>query len=60
MYSSYDYTPQEDFAEVLLRTGKLAETNSEGQNLFPATEGSAPYTVYIQTFTPKINSHHGD
>lgn len=47
MYSSYDYTPQEDFAEVLLRTGKLAETNSEGQNLFPATEGSAPYTVYI-------------
>uniref|UniRef100_A0A8C2EEM5 NBAS subunit of NRZ tethering complex n=1 Tax=Cyprinus carpio TaxID=7962 RepID=A0A8C2EEM5_CYPCA len=38
VYSSYDYTPQEDFAEVLLRTGKLAKTNSEGQNLFPATE----------------------
>uniref|UniRef100_A0A673JN30 Neuroblastoma-amplified sequence N-terminal domain-containing protein n=1 Tax=Sinocyclocheilus rhinocerous TaxID=307959 RepID=A0A673JN30_9TELE len=38
VYSSYNYTPQEDFAEVLLRTGKLAETNSEGQNLFPATE----------------------
>ncbi|XP_056125295.1 NBAS subunit of NRZ tethering complex isoform X1 [Rhinichthys klamathensis goyatoka] len=38
VYSSYVYTPQEDFAEVLLRTGKLAETNSEGQNLFPATE----------------------
>ncbi|RXN16918.1 neuroblastoma-amplified sequence [Labeo rohita] len=38
VYSSYAYTPQEDFAEVLLRTGKLAETNSEGQNLFPATE----------------------
>ncbi|KAI7799761.1 putative neuroblastoma-amplified sequence [Triplophysa rosa] len=38
VYSSYNYTPHEDFAEVLLRTGKLAETNSEGQNLFPATE----------------------
>ncbi|KAG5277190.1 hypothetical protein AALO_G00114610 [Alosa alosa] len=38
VYSSYDYTPCEDFAEVLLRTGKLAETRSEGQNLFPATE----------------------
>ncbi|XP_030627151.1 NBAS subunit of NRZ tethering complex [Chanos chanos] len=38
VYSSYNYTPQENFAEVLLRTGKLAETKSEGQNLFPATE----------------------
>ncbi|KAA0708511.1 Neuroblastoma-amplified sequence [Triplophysa tibetana] len=38
LYSSYNYTPHEEFAEVLLRTGKLAETNSEGQNLFPATE----------------------
>ncbi|XP_051501521.1 NBAS subunit of NRZ tethering complex-like isoform X3 [Myxocyprinus asiaticus] len=38
VYSSYDYAPHEDFAEVLLRTGKLAETKSEGQNLFPATE----------------------
>nr|XP_055042803.1 NBAS subunit of NRZ tethering complex [Misgurnus anguillicaudatus] len=38
VYLSYKYTPHEDFAEVLLRTGKLAETNSEGQNLFPATE----------------------
>lgn len=39
VYTSYDYIPQEDFAEVLLRTGKLAETRSEGQQLFPATEG---------------------
>ncbi|XP_063079339.1 NBAS subunit of NRZ tethering complex [Engraulis encrasicolus] len=38
VYGSYDYSPCEDFAEVLLRTGKLAETSSEGQNLFPATE----------------------
>ncbi|KAM9497126.1 NBAS subunit of NRZ tethering complex isoform 1-T1 [Clarias gariepinus] len=38
VYLSYDYVPQEDFAEVLLRTGKLAETKSEGQQLFPATE----------------------
>ncbi|KAK3506670.1 hypothetical protein QTP70_013761 [Hemibagrus guttatus] len=32
------YVNPEDFAEVLLRTGKLAETRSEGQQLFPATE----------------------
>lgn len=38
VYTSYNYVPQEDFAEVLLRTGKLAETRSEGQQLFPATE----------------------
>lgn len=38
LYSTYDYVPQEGFAEVLLRTGKLAETKSEGQHLFPATE----------------------
>ncbi|XP_060740193.1 NBAS subunit of NRZ tethering complex isoform X1 [Tachysurus vachellii] len=38
VYSSYDYVPQEDFAEVLLRTGKLAETRSEGHQHFPATE----------------------
>ncbi len=47
----YDYTPQEDFAEVLLRTGKLAETNSEGQNLFPATEGSVLYMQYTNICT---------
>lgn len=39
MYSSYrDVTP-ESFAEVLLRTGKLAEAKTEGQTPFPATEG---------------------
>ncbi|XP_066532404.1 NBAS subunit of NRZ tethering complex [Hoplias malabaricus] len=38
MYSSYEYIPQESLAEVLLRTGKLAETRSEGQQHFPATE----------------------
>ncbi|XP_036438220.1 neuroblastoma-amplified sequence isoform X2 [Colossoma macropomum] len=38
VYSLYDYIPQEGFAEVLLRTGKLAETKSEGQQVFPATE----------------------
>uniref|UniRef100_A0A8K9WWQ7 NBAS subunit of NRZ tethering complex n=1 Tax=Oncorhynchus mykiss TaxID=8022 RepID=A0A8K9WWQ7_ONCMY len=38
MYGSYDAVPQEQFAEVLLRTGKLAETKTEGQTLFPATE----------------------
>lgn len=31
--------PQENFAEVLLRTGKLAEAKTEGKTLFPATEG---------------------
>ncbi|XP_046872419.1 neuroblastoma-amplified sequence isoform X2 [Hypomesus transpacificus] len=38
VYSSYHAVTQEDFAEVLLRTGKLAETKTEGQTLFPATE----------------------
>ncbi|CAG09076.1 unnamed protein product, partial [Tetraodon nigroviridis] len=38
VYSSYrDVTP-ESFAEVLLRTGKLAEAKTEGQMPFPATE----------------------
>ena len=39
MYSSYKDMPQENFAEVLLRTGKLAEAKTEGETLFPATEG---------------------
>ncbi|XP_031726223.1 NBAS subunit of NRZ tethering complex isoform X2 [Anarrhichthys ocellatus] len=38
VYSSYKDVPQENFAEVLLRTGKLAEANTEGKTLFPATE----------------------
>uniref|UniRef100_A0A8C6NXV8 NBAS subunit of NRZ tethering complex n=1 Tax=Nothobranchius furzeri TaxID=105023 RepID=A0A8C6NXV8_NOTFU len=38
VYSSYNEMPQENFAEVLLRTGKLAEAKSEGKTLFPATE----------------------
>ncbi|TRZ02417.1 hypothetical protein DNTS_034472, partial [Danionella cerebrum] len=38
VYSSYNYAPQEGIAEVLLRTGKLAETHCEGENLYPATE----------------------
>lgn len=39
VYSSYKDVPQENFAEVLLRTGKLAEAKTEGETLFPATEG---------------------
>lgn len=38
IYSSCKDVPQENFAEVLLRTGKLAEAKTEGQTLFPATE----------------------
>ncbi|XP_033846650.1 NBAS subunit of NRZ tethering complex [Periophthalmus magnuspinnatus] len=38
VYSSYEDVLQEDFAEVLLRTGKLAEAKTEGQTQFPATE----------------------
>ncbi|XP_072297684.1 NBAS subunit of NRZ tethering complex [Eucyclogobius newberryi] len=38
VYSSYQDVMQEDFAEVLFRTGKLAEAKTEGQTLFPATE----------------------
>ncbi|XP_053317315.1 NBAS subunit of NRZ tethering complex [Spea bombifrons] len=37
-YSKYQHSSPESFAEVLLRTGKLAETKSEGESLFPATE----------------------
>ncbi|XP_041043793.1 neuroblastoma-amplified sequence isoform X1 [Carcharodon carcharias] len=37
-YASYQYNALENFAEVLLRAGKLSETKSEGENLFPATE----------------------
>ncbi|KAM9703151.1 NBAS subunit of NRZ tethering complex [Menidia menidia] len=36
--SFYEEMPQENFAEVLLRTGKLAEAKTEGKTLFPATE----------------------
>nr|XP_033504549.1 neuroblastoma-amplified sequence [Epinephelus lanceolatus] len=38
VYSSYKDVPQENFAEVLLRTGKLAEAKTEGKTLSPATE----------------------
>uniref|UniRef100_A0A1A7XPK9 Neuroblastoma amplified sequence n=1 Tax=Iconisemion striatum TaxID=60296 RepID=A0A1A7XPK9_9TELE len=38
VYSSYKEMPPENFAEVLLRTGKLAEAKTEGKTLFPATE----------------------
>lgn len=56
VYYSYDYVPQEDFAEVLLRTGKLAETKTEGQQLFPATEGNPrPCCVFIALITIHIN-----
>ncbi|XP_068198865.1 NBAS subunit of NRZ tethering complex [Antennarius striatus] len=38
VYSSYKDVPKETFAEVLLRTGKLAEARAEGRTPFPATE----------------------
>uniref|UniRef100_A0A8C5FM34 NBAS subunit of NRZ tethering complex n=1 Tax=Gadus morhua TaxID=8049 RepID=A0A8C5FM34_GADMO len=38
VYAGCSGVPQENFAEVLLRTGKLAETKTEGGTLFPATE----------------------
>ncbi|XP_013918331.1 PREDICTED: neuroblastoma-amplified sequence [Thamnophis sirtalis] len=41
-YTMYEHAPLESFAEVLLRTGKLAETKSEGHDLFPATEANFP------------------
>uniref|UniRef100_A0A8C6TYY8 NBAS subunit of NRZ tethering complex n=1 Tax=Neogobius melanostomus TaxID=47308 RepID=A0A8C6TYY8_9GOBI len=37
-WSNPSQVPRETFAEVLLRTGKLAEAKTEGQTLFPATE----------------------
>uniref|UniRef100_A0A8B9GME1 NBAS subunit of NRZ tethering complex n=1 Tax=Astyanax mexicanus TaxID=7994 RepID=A0A8B9GME1_ASTMX len=54
VYSTYDYVPQEGFAEVLLRTGKLAETKSEGQHLFPATEGNTCSHARDLLFYPVI------
>ncbi|XP_073905302.1 NBAS subunit of NRZ tethering complex isoform X2 [Castor canadensis] len=36
-YDTYHHIPQESFAEVLLRTGKLAEAKTEG-GVFPTTE----------------------
>uniref|UniRef100_A0AAY5KHE6 Neuroblastoma-amplified sequence N-terminal domain-containing protein n=1 Tax=Esox lucius TaxID=8010 RepID=A0AAY5KHE6_ESOLU len=42
VYGSYDNVPRERFAEVLIQTGKLAETQSEGKTIFPATEGKSP------------------
>ncbi|KAM8832299.1 NBAS subunit of NRZ tethering complex isoform 1-T1 [Spinachia spinachia] len=38
VYSTFSDVPQENFAEVLLRTGKLAEAKTEGKTPFPATE----------------------
>uniref|UniRef100_A0A672GZU3 Neuroblastoma-amplified sequence N-terminal domain-containing protein n=1 Tax=Salarias fasciatus TaxID=181472 RepID=A0A672GZU3_SALFA len=38
VYSSHKDVAQENFAEVLLRTGKLAEATTEGKTPFPATE----------------------
>uniref|UniRef100_A0A3Q1NAM6 NBAS subunit of NRZ tethering complex n=1 Tax=Bos taurus TaxID=9913 RepID=A0A3Q1NAM6_BOVIN len=44
-----EHIPVESFAEVLLRTGKLAETKTEGEEVFPTTEGmkgSSSPTMY--------------
>ncbi|XP_006880730.1 PREDICTED: neuroblastoma-amplified sequence-like [Elephantulus edwardii] len=37
-YNTYQHIPMESFAEVLLRTGKLTETKTEGEEVFPTTE----------------------
>ncbi|KAG8524784.1 Neuroblastoma-amplified sequence [Galemys pyrenaicus] len=37
-YDPSEHVPLESFAEVLLRTGKLAETKTEGEEVFPTTE----------------------
>ncbi|XP_045405017.1 neuroblastoma-amplified sequence [Lemur catta] len=37
-YDTYQHVPVESFAEVLLRTGKLAEAKTEGEEVFPTTE----------------------
>lgn len=39
-YGSYQHVPGESLAEVLLRTGKLAETETQGEEVFPTTEGT--------------------
>lgn len=59
MYSSFKDPPQENFAEVLLRTGKLTEAKTEGETLFPATEGkkevSSVQHTYVHKFFQKLN-----
>ncbi|KAM9201405.1 NBAS subunit of NRZ tethering complex [Dugong dugon] len=37
-YDTYQHIPVESLAEVLLRTRKLAETKTEGEEVFPTTE----------------------
>ncbi|XP_045142533.1 neuroblastoma-amplified sequence, partial [Echinops telfairi] len=37
-HGTYQHVPAESFAEVLLRTGKLTETRTEGEEGFPTTE----------------------
>ncbi|XP_047378321.1 NBAS subunit of NRZ tethering complex [Sciurus carolinensis] len=37
-YDTCQHAPAESFAEVLLRTGKLAEAKTEGEEVFPTTE----------------------
>lgn len=49
-YGTYQNNSLESFAEVLLRTGKLAETKSEGKDLLPTTEGMD----ILDIFTPSI------
>ncbi|KAL0620506.1 Neuroblastoma-amplified sequence [Plecturocebus cupreus] len=39
-YDTYQHVPVESFAEVLLRTGKLAEAKNKGEEVFPTTEES--------------------
>lgn len=51
MYTCDAEVPQETFAEVLLRTGKLAEAQSEGRTPFPATEGECGPTFLTTVCT---------
>lgn len=60
-YGTYQNNSLESFAEVLLRTGKLAETKSEGKDLLPTAEGMdtwyicTPYIVNTEVSVPGFN-----
>lgn len=54
MYWCDAEVPQETFAEVLLRTGKLAEAQTEGRTPFPATEGECGTKLLTIVWTPRI------
>uniref|UniRef100_A0A669QNV1 NBAS subunit of NRZ tethering complex n=1 Tax=Phasianus colchicus TaxID=9054 RepID=A0A669QNV1_PHACC len=53
-YGTYQNNSLESFAEVLLRTEKLAETKSEAKDLLPTTEVCALNIVHLLILSSKL------